>query len=185
MNFTTNGRAACSALALGLALSLGGAGGAAAQSSLPFSMDPSMAFGYYAYLGPALVNFLGGGQENAVLLGFGVRAPVSGGGSLPNASAGIEAEMAAFTGPGAGWGIQRVRAVYQLEPVERMRISVAGGYGRIHDNLGNSEAGASFGVRAEYALSDALAVGAFYNRNTTTTGIWETEDFGIILDLDF
>ncbi len=185
MKFTRKLRTATSATALALALSA--PGGATAQTSMPYSLDVLESATVYFLAATVLVQFTSA-AETAIMLATGLRVPVSAGGSWPNAALGLEADLNAFTGPGAGWNIARLRATASAELAEGLTGTLLVGPGRISDPGGFSEAGLSIGLRLGYqALASSSPLGWFaqIDRNSTSTGSWETTTYSLGLRVDF
>ncbi len=140
-------------LACGLALALGLSGAASSQERPPGAPIPPLgSTEIYMRGGPSLIFFNGGGVERALNFGLGAKVNLDQGGYLPEGAFGIEAEYSAFTGPGAGWGISRLRGLYEFDAGNGLSFTILGGVGSIHDNFGGRGTGASLGLRVDFYI---------------------------------
>ncbi len=185
------------ASALALALALGGASGASAQSE-PTSPEPPILENLrYAIVAATAVQFAGGGMEHGFLLGLGYIMGTGGIGSMPNLSYGAEVDTINMTGPGAGWGIDRVRAAVHSEQ-GKVRVSAMGGLARTRAPGGFSELGYSFGLRISTTNSVSNTgtvefIGAdgqprpvlFIQADLNDTGTYRTTDLAFGFEMKF
>lgn len=160
-------RAAATALSLATAT---GAFGQSASFSNPFSASVA-AYGFFGLSG---LQFIGGGNESGVLLGFGmVLADLATGGSLPGLSHGVEISTLNLTGTGAGWGVDQLRGAVHVQEGNH-RVTALAGLARTRTPA-TDEYGYTFGLRYSYAPStgtppvqDTVAAGQSGGGETTS-----------------
>ena len=196
MTFSLKPRLAGPALAL--AVTLSGVSDASAQPA-PLSPAEQSALNdiLYAFAAATALEFVGGGLEHGFILGMGFIMGAAGGGSLPDLSYGAELDTINLTGPGAGWGVDRVRAVVHSDQ-GNVRVSAMAGLARTRALGGFAEIGYSAGLRIETTFTSRNTgtiefIGAdgqprpvlFVQADYNNTGTYRTTDVSFGIKLDF